>query len=98
MSAPHLRHLERLYRNTATLTKMSSKTSECSNVGKKLSGVLFLMSKSSFLVKLIGKTLLKTGQTNKKRKSTKEQKTEVAMCGAILNRTVKINTYNLHSY
>ncbi len=59
MSAPRLRHLERLYRNAAPLTKMSSKTSECSNVSKKLSGVLFLMSKSSFLVKLIGKTLLK---------------------------------------
>ncbi len=63
---------------------MSSKTSECSNVGKRLSGVLFLMSKSSFLVKLIGKSLLKTGQTNKNRKSTKEQQTEAAMCGAIM--------------
>ncbi len=63
---------------------MSSKMSECSNVGKRLSGVLFLMSKSSFLVKLIGKSLLKTGQTNKNRKSTKEQQTEAAMCGAIM--------------
>ncbi len=42
------------------------------------------MSKSSFLVKLIGKSLLKTGQTNKNRKSTKEQQTEAAMCGAIM--------------
>ncbi len=66
---PRLRRLERLNRNAAPLTKMSSKTSECSNVGKRLSGVLFLMSKSSFLVKLIGKSLLKTGQTNKNRKS-----------------------------
>ncbi len=78
------RRLECLNRNAAPPTKMSSKTSECSNVGKRLSGVLFLMSKSSFLVKLIGKSLLKTGQTNKNRKSTKEQQTEAAMCGAIM--------------
>ncbi len=45
--------------------------------------MLFLMSKSSFLVKLIGKSLLKTGQTNKNRKSTNEQQTEAAMFGAI---------------
>ncbi len=73
---------------------MSSKTSECSNVGKRLSGVLFLMSKSSFLVKLIGKSLLKTGQTNKNRKSTKEQQTEAAMCGAIMN--VFVNVFFSH--
>ncbi len=83
MRFPRLRRLERLNRNAAPPTKMSSKTSECSNVGKRLSGVLFLMSKSSFLVKLIGKSLLKTGQTNKNRKSTNEQQTEAAMCGAI---------------
>ncbi len=82
MRFPRLRRLELLNRNAAPLTKMSSKTSECSNVGKRLSGVLFLMSKSSFLVKLIGKSLLKTGQTNKNRKSTNEQQTEAAMCGA----------------
>ncbi len=48
-----------LYRNTAPPTKMSSKTSQCSNVGKRLSGVLFIMSKSLFLVKLIITMLLK---------------------------------------
>ncbi len=44
--------------------------SEFSNVGKRLSGVLFLMSKSTFLVKLNGKTVLHTGQTNKKYQGT----------------------------
>ncbi len=67
------RRLERLNRNAAPPTKMSSKTSECSNVGKRLSGVLFLMSKSSFLVKLIGKSLLKTGQTKTLTKQKKYQ-------------------------
>jgi len=42
------------------------------------------MSKSLYLVKLMGKPLLKTGQTNKNSKSTKEQQTEAAMRGAIL--------------
>ncbi len=69
---------------------MSSKTSECSNVGKRLSGVLFLMSKSSFLVKLIGKSLLKTGQTNKNRKSTNEQQPKQP-CSAPSGRQIKAN-------
>ncbi len=79
-----LRRMQCLYRNPAPPTKMSSKTSEWSNVGKRLSGVLFRMSNSLFLVKLIGKTLLKTGQMNKNCRSTKEQQTEAAMRDTIL--------------
>ncbi len=55
---PHFCRLEHFYRNTGHLTKISSKTSECSNFGK-LFGVLFLMSRSSFLLKLIGKSCLR---------------------------------------
>ncbi len=62
---PRLCLLERLYRIADSPTTISSKKSECSKVGKRLFGVLCLMSRSSSLVKLIRKKLLKMGQTNK---------------------------------